>query len=255
VILTGRVPSRHDPRTIRMAQLSPLPAPPPQFTAAEVTVWPTLGNDKAPCCTCAAAAHMIHNWTAAHDAPVLISEDQVLATFVEVSGGAADGAEMLDVLRFWRRSGIAERKLRAYVALDPHRENDLRSTIYLFGAAYIGLSFPDFAVKEACTDAVWDVPEGGAVGENAPDAANGHCVAAIGYDTEHLYVVSCGARRSMTWEFYRAYNDEAYALLSHDWYGDGRRSPTGFDLNQLQMEIAALQQKVGAALDVPAGGA
>ncbi len=247
MILTGRVPSKIDPRTITMAQLRPLPTPPPQFTAADVTDWPTLGNDKAPCCTCAAAAHMIHNWTAAHAAPVLLSEDQVLATFVVVSGGAADGAEMLDVLRFWRRSGIAERKLRAYVALDPHNENDLRTTIYLFGAAYIGLSFPDFAVKEATdTSAVWAVPEGGAVGENAPRETNGHCVAAVGYDSDHLYVVSCGARRTMTWDFYRAYNDEAYALLSHDWYGDERKSPTGFALAELQGEIAALQAQVGA---------
>ena len=126
--------------------------------------------------------------------------------------------------------------------------NDLRSTMYLFGAAYIGLSFPDFAVKEAAdTGAVWEVPKGGAVGENAPKIANGHCVAAVGYDSNYLHVISCGARRRMSWDFYRAYNDEAYALLSHDWYGDERRSPTGFEFRELQAEVAQLQQQVGAA--------
>lgn len=191
---------------------------------------------------------MIHNWTAARNQPVLLSEQQVLAAYVEVSGGAADGAEMLQVLRFWRRSGIADRKLNAYVALDPHDQIYLRTTVYLFGAAYIGLSFPDFAVKQdKPPHRVWKLPPGGATGENAPRDANGHCVAVVGYDEDLLHVVSCGSRWTMTWEFYGAYNDEAYAVLSQDWYGEDRRSPNGFDLAELQREITVLQRKVGAS--------
>ena len=247
-MISGRVRSKPDPRTLQMSQFGALPEPPATFSAAEVPTWPTLGNDLAPCCTCAAAAHMIHNWTAAWQNPVLVSEQQVLATFVEVCGGAADGAEMLQVLRFWRRSGIADRKLHAYVALDPHDAANLRTTIYAFGAAYIGLSFPDFAIKDnAATDIDWAVPAGGATGENAPNNANGHCVAAVGYDEERLHVVSCGVRRTMTWDFYQAYNDEAYAVLSRDWYGDALRSPNGFDLKDLRNDILALKNKVSDA--------
>ena len=228
--VTGRVPSKPDARTLRMSQIrSRLPQPPAHYAAAKVPSWPVLGNDKEPCCTCAAAAHMIHNWTAAHCDPVLVSEQQVLATFAVVSGGDPSGAAMLEVLKFWRRSGIGERKLHAYVALDPHGKTDLQATIYLFGAAYIGLSFPDFAVKDAIRDAErderkgtsgpykeWTLPAGGATGANAPKASNGHCVAAIGYDADRIYFVSCGALRTMSWEFYRAYNDEAYAVLSEE---------------------------------------
>ncbi len=36
---------------------------------------------------------MIHNWTAANRDPVLVSEQQVLATFAVVSGGDPNGAE------------------------------------------------------------------------------------------------------------------------------------------------------------------
>ncbi len=244
MILAGRVPSKADSRTLHMSQLSKLPTPPPTYAAAAVRDWPTLGNDRVPCCTCAAAAHLIHNWTAAREMPVMLSEAEVVSTFVEVSGGAGDGAEMLEVLRFWRRSGIGKRRLRAYVALDPDDEVNLRATIFLFGGAYIGLSFPDFAVKEATSDAEWIVPPSGATGENAPNHANGHCVAAVGYDRHRLHVVSCGVRRTMTWEFYRAYNDEAYAVLSHDWYGIDQRTPNGFDLAELQHEITLLQKKV-----------
>lgn len=248
MILAGRVRSKTDPRTLQMAQLSGLPEPPSIYSAAAVPSWPMLGNDKAPCCTCAAAAHLIHNWTAARDQPVLISEQAVLATYVEVSGGTADGAEMLQVLRFWRRSGISNRKLNAYVALDPHNGRNLRSTVFLFGAAYIGLDLPDFAVQQASSrERAWTVSPAGATGENAPRGANGHCVAVVGYDQDVLYVVSCGARWTMTWDFYHAYNDEAYAVLSQDWYGEERRSPNGFDLAELQREITVLQEKIPAS--------
>ncbi len=160
------------------------------------------------------------------------------------------------MLRFWRKSGIGERRLHAYVALDAHGKMDLKTTIYLFGAAYIGLSFPDFAVKDAIEDAMrdklkgtsgpykeWTLPSGGAKGLNAPKAENGHCVAAIGYDEDRIYFVSCGALRTMSWEFYGAYNDEAYAVLSEEWYGDDRKAPNGFDLAQLQREITELRQQ------------
>ena len=81
------------------------------------------------------------------------------------------------------------------------------------------------------------------MGENAPREANGHTVAAVGYDKDHLYVISCGVRRSMTWDFYRAYSDEAYAVLSPDWYGEERRSPSGFDLMALEREITVLRHQ------------
>ncbi len=255
--VTGRVPSKPDARTLRMSQImTEFPSPPAHYAAATVPSWPVLGNDKEPCCTCAAAAHMIHNWTAANRYPVLVSEQQVLATFAVVSGGDPSGAAMLEVLKFWRRTGIGERKLHAYVALDPHGKTDLQATIYLFGAAYIGLSFPDFAVEEAIQDAMrdkqkgtsgpykeWRLPAGGATGVNAPKKENGHCVAAIGYDEHRIYFVSCGTLRTMSWEFYRAYNDEAYAVLSEEWYGGDRKAPNGFDLAQLQREITDLRQQ------------
>ena len=183
----------------------------------------------------------------------------MLATFVVVSGGNADGVEMLKVLRFWRKSGIDERRLHAYVGLDAKRAADLRATIYLFGAAYLGLSFPDFAVREAIADAErdarqgtrgpyreWTLPRGGAKGENAPKTENGHCVAAIGYDERRIFFVSCGVR-TVSWAFYHAYSDEAYAVLSEEWYGKDEKAPNGFDLAELQREVTALRHLATSA--------
>jgi hypothetical protein len=238
----GRVRSRPDPHAVWLKQLSRMPQPPASFFPAQVDAWPMLGNDTVNCCTCAAAAHMIHAWSAARQQPVLIDEAHVLAAYIVVSQGSQGGAEMIDVLHYWRHNGISDRKLHNYVALDPHDENELRTAIYLFGSAYIGLGLPNFVMPGCAIPGVdWAIPASGTTGDAAPNAANGHCVAAIGYDQDRLHVVSCGSVRTMTWDFYRAYNEEAYAVLSPEWYGDEKRSPEGYNLSALEREISVLR--------------
>jgi hypothetical protein len=52
----------------------------------------------------------------------------------------------------------------------------------------------------------------------------GHCVAALGYDSRNLYVVSWGRRKSMNWQFYIEYADEAFAVLSNDFLSKKHRA-------------------------------
>jgi len=45
----------------------------------------------------------------------------------------------------------------------------------------------------------------------------------------------------MSWEFYQAYMDEAYAVLSRDWVSQKLgTSPPGLDLTALQQDVAAV---------------
>lgn len=242
-IRPGRLRSRPDPHTVWLKQLSRLPQPPSTFFPSQVDVWPMLGNDKENCCTCAAAAHMIHAWSAAWKQPILIDEAHVLAAYIMVSQGSQGGAEMLDVLHYWRRTGINDRKLHQFIAMKPDDPGQLRTAVFLFGSAYLGFSLPDF-VMPSCGNASidWVLPPSGPTGDAAPKAANGHCVAAIGFDQDRLHVVSCGSVRSMSWDFYTAYNEEAYAVLSPEWYGLKKCSPFGEDLGRLEQDIAALRK-------------
>lgn len=242
-IRPGRVRSRHDPHTVWLKQLGALPQPPEKFFPAFVDEWPMLGNDKENCCTCAAAAHMIHLWSAAWKQPVMVDEAHVLAAYIMVSQGASGGAEMIDVLHYWHQNGINERKLLQFVAIQPDDPKELRTAIFLFGSAYLGFNLPDFVMPSCSNPSIdWVLPEGGATGEAAPRPANGHCVAAIGFDENRLHVVSCGSVRSMSWDFYTAYNEEAYAVLSSEWCGAENRSPVGEDLSKLQRDISILRK-------------
>jgi hypothetical protein len=44
----------------------------------------------------------------------------------------------------------------------------------------------------------------------------------------------------MTWAFWEAYCDEAYAILSHDFL-EKNKTPDGFDLATLRADLKALQ--------------
>jgi hypothetical protein len=53
-------------------------------------------------------------------------------------------------------------------------------------------------------------------------------------------VVTWGALKSMSWQFYDAYADEAYAVLSEDFLGASGGTVAGFDLAQLKADLASL---------------
>ena len=45
----------------------------------------------------------------------------------------------------------------------------------------------------------------------------------------------------MTWEFFEAYCDEAYAVISPDWATSEHKTPSGFALQQLEHDLAAIK--------------
>jgi hypothetical protein len=47
----------------------------------------------------------------------------------------------------------------------------------------------------------WVVPPGGPVGNAAPNPNNGHCIPAVSYDADNLYVVTWGEIKPMSWAF------------------------------------------------------
>lgn len=63
----GKQVARHDPRTLLLASyVTPtLPTPPASFDlTARVSSWGMMENDQIGDCTCAAAGHLLMEWTA-----------------------------------------------------------------------------------------------------------------------------------------------------------------------------------------------
>jgi hypothetical protein len=234
----------HDPRTLRLAAYtSQVPKPPAAVHRSHNDfAWPMFGNDRIGDCTIAAAAHMLEGWAFGAGAKQpSITQAQVVKAYTAVSGydpksGANDnGAVELDVLRYWHSTGVAGHKIGAFASVNPHEATEIRQACWLFGGVYIGIALP----VTAQTQKIWDTPASGLQGDGAPGSWGGHAVPVVSYDANRLAIITWGAVQLMTWRFFGAYVDEAYAILSTDVL-KGTRSPEGFSLSQLQSDLSAL---------------
>jgi hypothetical protein len=234
-----------DDRTMRFATyVKPALPPPPAAVSygAKVASWPMYYNDQYGDCTCAAAGHMIQNWTANASAEITVPPLSVL-TFYEHFVGTPPppdkGCDMLSVLKYWRRAGIDSRKVLAFTSIDLQDQLQAQKACWLFGGIYIGVALPDFTVPPNGNPLTipWVVPPGGPVGNAAPNPDNGHCIPAVSYDADNLYVVTWGEIKPMSWGFYNAYADESFAVISEDFIEANGLNPAGFDLTALEGDL------------------
>jgi hypothetical protein len=56
--------------------------------------------------------------------------------------------------------------------------------------------------------------------------------------------VTWGALQVMTWSFWQAYCDEAYAIISNDYLTGEKETPDGFNMAQLQADLQVLSEFV-----------
>jgi hypothetical protein len=243
----GKLPVKHDSRTLQFGAYlkEGLAAPPPTKSwAGKIPAdgWGMMDNDTQGDCTCAAAGHMIMDWTVNTGKEFVVPNNNILAFYNHFAHGNPDaGANMLDVLKYWRKSGLDQHKITAFAALELKNNMQVMDSVNLFGACYIGVTLPNFAVAPG-TDFLttpWVVPPQGPVGNAAPNPQNGHCIPAVGYDQRNVYVVTWGQLKSMSWPFYAAYTEEAFAVLSPDWFSKqmGGKAPNGFDLTALESDL------------------
>jgi hypothetical protein len=244
--LLGKHPPVLDDRTLRFGTYVTPAAPPPPAAVNygdKVASWPMYYNDQYGDCTCAAAGHMIQNWTANAASEVTPPPPTVL-TFYEHFVGTPPpsdaGCDMLSVLKYWRSHGLDDHKVKAFASVQLTDHTEAQTAIYWLGSIYIGVALPDFAVTGDMLTVPWVVPAGGAVGDAAPNPSNGHCIPAVAYDADSLYVVTWGELKSMSWQFYDAYADESYAVLSQDFIGAAGADPAGLDLAALEKDLSQL---------------
>jgi len=245
----GKLAARHDPRTLLLASYitAALPTPPAStdLTTKVGSSWGMMDNDQIGDCTCAAAGHLLMEWTANAGKKMFTPSDkQIVAAYSAITGynpvtGANDnGANEIDVLNYWRQSGIAGHKIGAYAALEPSNHIHIMDSVYIFEGCYIGLSLPVSAQAQVQNHQPWSVPPGGPTGDGQPGSWGGHAVPVVAYDARTLTVVTWGALQAMTWTFWDAYCDEGYAIISNDYLNGQEQAPQGFSLQQLQADLA-----------------
>ncbi len=244
----GRVQSINDPRTLHLADyvaIASLPVPPPMEMLETTTTWPMLANNQFNCCTSAAAGHMVHHWTAANQQGVFLTDADIIRAHAQLTGDRLmDGVSMLNALKYWRKNGIGNHRVHSFVKAHGRKADELRGIVHLFGSAYVGLDLPKFAVAgdpSGWPAIPWAIPNAVSPDDAAPQLENGHCVTAVGYGEEGVYVVTWGALKVMSWDFFNRYNVELYAVLSTDWVCGNKVSPSGFDMTSLGRDLSLVQ--------------
>jgi hypothetical protein len=243
----GRGPVREDPRTFRFARYLDdavaLPAIPKTHATPLIPVWQMYGNDRLGDCTIAAAGHMIMAWTKEAGHPVVPPPQRIERAYwltgtpsriVGVPNGPTDnGRVCLDVLNFWRKTGIGPNRITAYVSIDPTNHAQMKAAIHLFGGVYVGMALP----KSAQTQTKWAVT----TGKDAKAGSwGGHAVPFVGYTATTLTCVTWGHTMGLSFGFNDAYTEEAYAIVSSDYLTAAGKSPQGFDMTALLADLGAL---------------
>lgn len=245
----GKREPKHDRRTLRLGNyLTAAAYPTSAHWDARIGAhdWGMMANDTVGCCTCTTAGHHLQAWTTS-DRPNVeyrASDTQILQAYSAVTGydprdpSTDQGAYCLDVLNYWRRQGIAGRKIVAYMQVDPKNDAEVKTAIWAFGGLYLGVSLP----VSAQTQTIWKAPR---LWERfsskwRPGSWGGHAVPLVAYDTKHLTCITWGQAQQMTYGFLHRYCDEAYVCLSEDWTGTDRLSPSGFDYAKLLEDLNAI---------------
>jgi hypothetical protein len=114
-------------------------------------------------------------------------------------------------------------------------------SVFIFEGCYIGVQLPISAQAQVQNHHTWSVPPGGTTGDGAKGSWGGHAIPVVAYDARGVTVVTWGALQRMTWSFWEAYCDEAYAILSKDYLNKKKISAEGFNLEQLQADLADLK--------------
>lgn len=197
------------------------------------TPYDMLGNDEVGDCTLAGVVHLRQAVAAAHgETETLPSAAAVVAQYFRMTGGQDAGLPEADVLQTWQAAGLFGNKIDGYAPLDHRNPDELRSVIYAFGAAYLGVVIPATAQQQFAAGEPWDLT---GTSEDR-QIMGGHCVPAIGYDPDHLYVVTWGKTQQVTWRWASVYLEEAWSTLTSE-----IAAANGVDLDALQADLATLE--------------
>ena len=234
----GKLLRTIDSRTLWLENYLNVPALPPLPETADnfakVSRFNMGGNDQYGDCVVAGAAHMIQTWSANAAREAIIPDKTIINTYLKLTGGADTGLNMLEFLKFWRNTGIAGHKIGAFASVNPKNLTTMRYANWLFGGIYLGIMLPVSAQKQQ----VWDVVS--LSGDGAPGSWGGHCVN-NGLSTPRIFKVGTwGMEQTATANFMATYCDEAYAILSLEFFDKNHKTPAGFDWKTLLADLKAV---------------
>jgi hypothetical protein len=236
-------------RTLKISKYLPKALPEPAAEVSWITKLlaaeslPMFLNDKLGTCVPAYAGHAIQQWNFYAGHPAQPSDTDILAAYCAVGGyvpgnpSTDNGTDMLAFLNYWRQVGIGGHKILAYAAADWTNDVEIRQVVKLFGNVMMGWALPTAAQGQNA----WTVSPGGIYTPNGtPGTWGGHCTGIMASSPETDTNNEWATTVKNSHNFRKDYGMAAYAVLSQEWISATGLSPSEFDFNQLQVDLAEI---------------
>src|SRR5579859_3410840 len=231
----GKLPYRHDERTLELRNYLTLPMPPAtRVWDHGIAHWGMMGNDQYGDCTIAAVGHAIQDVTANASTEYTIPDSTIVSTYFTLTGGPDSGLVELDVLKYWQQNGIGGHHNTAYARCSTTNLDDVRACINLFGFCYIGFIVPSNCIQQFDAGQPWDA--------SGSPTNEGHAVIALDFDENGGKCVTWDKVQSFTWDWWHKFVDEAWGVVLPEWIEANGQSPSGLNLQQLLADVQQLQQ-------------
>lgn len=220
-----------------------LPVPPTSVNwFGKINTWPMYGNDVAGDCVEAEMGHHEEVLTSyGSGSAIMVTDDDVIKVYSTITGydpndpSTDQGTVIQDAMDYWRKTGIAGRKIAAFAQVDVKDETEMKTALALFGPLSGGMNFPAVAMDQFNAGRPWDTVK------NDGGLEGGHCVCIVGYDSSWVYCITWGAMQRMTWAFFRKYFEELWAPISTEWANEKTGlTPEGVDLSVIGEQFSQL---------------
>ena len=209
-----------------------LPKAPAKCTYALKTNYPMADNDRLGDCVLAGHIHLTQ--AVAQENGGTYTYPGNIATqdeYFKLTGGADTGLVESTFLQSAKNSPILGSQIDTFGVLDHSNVDEVKSAIYTFGGAFLGVALPQSAQNQF--PGTWSVVP------NSP-IIGGHCIVAIGYDSRFVYIVTWGTVIRCTWEWFTTYVEEAYAIVYTEEVQKNRGPLKQLDIDRLRADIASL---------------
>jgi hypothetical protein len=233
----------HDRRTLQLRDfIVAQPVPKTWRIASAVHDWGMYGNDEYGDCGLASLGghRVIAQENSARQREARPTTQQILDAYFGVTGGADTGIYLIDGLKYVRKVGVGRETdgtphtITAFARVNQHDRDELKVAARMFGGVYLGLALPLSARREINAGQPW-------IGTSDPLYSwGGHAVWMIGFDSFGPTCVTWGREQRMSWDWFATYCDEAWCVVSEDFFLSSGKTPQGFDVQALQDALGRL---------------
>jgi len=209
-----------------------LPVAPAKCEWAMKVQYPMADNNRLGDCVVAGHVHLSQAVAQENGGTYVYPGDAATQTeYFKLTGGADTGLVESTFLSTAQQAPILGSQVDVFCPFDHTNLDEVKSSIYVFGGIYLGVNLPQSAENQFPGE--WTVVPGSPI-------VGGHCIVAIGYDAEGIYIVTWGQVIKATWAWFSTYVDEAYAVLYTEQVQKGRGPLKQLDIPRLRADIASL---------------